>query len=279
MRRALLVVPVLLLVAACGSDPSSLEGSGQALKDAGTSRVEWRMEGNLPDSEMFTATGTIDYVKERGEMVTKSKDHPKPFVRGIFIGHDAYMGVDYQGKMLWQKSSGEMATGADRLGPGPGGTRPDEVLDELVEASEKVEQVDREEIRGVTTTHYRAHIDEKKVAESKDLYPPEGLIIDAWIDEDGLMRRLRLPFGGPKDPVQVIDLYDFGVEVSIEPPPEDQVVSEDEFERLMEKECAKAAPDEASEANPICMFFGGVGSSPDELEAEEMSPTETIPER
>jgi hypothetical protein len=276
-RGVLGIATVLVLMTGCGSDPSSFEGSSEELKDAGTSRVEWRLEAKSAESPFSSSgVGTIDYAKERGELVIvmnlrKSKESME--LRAVYIGRDSYMAVPYRGRMLWQKLPDYEPTGPDRFAPGPGGPRPDEVLDLLRNSSKKVEELGDDEIRGVTADHYRAHIDDKMVGEDTDLYGPQGLVIDAWIDDEGLLRRLRIPFGGAEGPVEVIDLYDFGVPVDIEEPPADEVVSEKEFKLLMEKECASS--DEAGEENASCLLFGG--SHVTTYDGGEISPTETMP--
>ena len=95
MRRLssllLLLVP---LAAGCGSEASSLQGSGDALKDASSSRIEWKLEGKgLPDWASMRSTGSIDYANSRGEMVIKGKSDSAPEARGLFVGRDAYLGV------------------------------------------------------------------------------------------------------------------------------------------------------------------------------------------
>ena len=56
--------------------------------------------------------------------------------------------------------------------------------------------------------------------------------------------RIRIPYGGePKAAVEVVDLFDFGVPVDVEAPPANEVVSEEEFDKLMEKECAEHCED------------------------------------
>jgi hypothetical protein len=278
--RTLLVTSTALLVAGCGSDPSTFEGSSEELKDAGTSRIEWRLEENSIEwPYSLSGGGTIDYAKERGELVIvveKSKESPSMEMRSVYIGRDSYLAVPYRGKTLWKKNPGYEATGPDRFAPGPGGARPDEVLDLLVKSSKKVEHLGSDEIRGVSADHYRAHIDEKAVGDDADRYEPKGLVIDAWIDDDGLLRRIRIPFGGTDGPVEVIDLYDFGVPADIEAPPADEVISEEEFNKLMERECeiSESEGDETA----WCMLFGGsmiVESSG----SDEFSPTETMPRR
>ena len=74
-----------------------------------------------------------------------------------------YFGAEVGGTMYWVKESDRRATGADRFLPGPSGTSPDRLLKDLIKASKKVDKLDSEEIRGVTTTHYRAHLDGTKL--------------------------------------------------------------------------------------------------------------------
>jgi hypothetical protein len=275
-----MVVPALLLLAGCGSDPSSFEGTSEELKDAGTSRVEWRLEQDPAETFLPSGMGTIDYAKQRGELVfvvkgRKNKESME--MRALYIGRDSYMAVPYHGKTLWQKVHNYEPTGPDRFAPGPGGPRPDEVLDLLLESSTKVEQVGNDEIRGVSADHYRAHIDDKVVADDAALYGPKGLVIDAWIDDEGLLRRIRIPFGGAHGPVEVIDLYDFGVAVDLEAPRADEILSEEEFEKLMEKECAST--EGVEDKNFWCLLFGESGSDVTTYEGGELTPTETMPRK
>jgi hypothetical protein len=275
VRSVLLLGSAALLVAGCGSDPSTFEDSGQELKDAGSSRIEFRLERSGDWGVSPRGSGSIDFAKDRGELVfvvevpQMGKESRKMEMRSLYIGRDSYLGVPYRGKTLWQKSPDYEATGPDRFAPGPGGARPDEVLDLLRKSSKKVELLGNDEIRGVSADHYRAHIDEKSVGDDAELYEPNGLVIDVWIDDEGLLRRIRIPFGGAEGPVEVIDLYDFGVPVDIDAPPADEVISVEEFERLMEKECESGGDEPA-----WCMVFGG---SIESSGSEEISPTETMP--
>jgi hypothetical protein len=280
MRRALLVASTAMLVAGCGTEPSSFQGSDDALRDASTSRIEWKMEGEgVPEWASMRSTGSFDYAKNRAELVMHGESDSAPDARMILVGRDSYMGIESDGTMHWLKHSVQDATGADRFLPGSGGTSPDRLLKELIDSSKKVETLGSEEIRGVTATHYRAHLDKAKLG--TDGNSDGAVVVDAWIDEQGLPRRIRIPFGGETDSGFVIDLFDFGVPVDVEAPPADEVVSEDEFDKLMDEQCAGAdkAPEEM---NPLCAIFGGTmesggtiteSSSPD----RQFSPTETIP--
>ena len=64
MRGALLVTSIALLVAGCGSEPSAFDGSGQELKDAGTSRIEWRLEQESGDWPFSMSGFGLDRLRE-----------------------------------------------------------------------------------------------------------------------------------------------------------------------------------------------------------------------
>jgi hypothetical protein len=118
-------------------------------------------------------------------------------------------------------------------------SNPNGVLRYLRGATEDFEAVGEEDVRGVETTHYRGTIDLRAVASHA---PPaarksyERIIeisgmshipMEAWIDDDGLARRLRYeqPLGHGQGKVALtMELYDFGVEVAVRIPPEQQAL-------------------------------------------------------
>ena len=121
-------------------------------------------------------------------------------------------------------------------------------------ASDDTQEVGTEDVRGVETTHYRMTVDLARVADAvpeeqreemraavQALIEATGLDtvpVDAWIDGDGLVRRMDLAYEdievapGKKGSMSMsMQLYDYGVDVAVEPPPADQVMS---FQELLE---------------------------------------------
>lgn len=118
------------------------------------------------------------------------------------------------------------------------GTDPSQSLDLLRAAGTDFREVGEEDVRGVATTHYEGTVDLEKVAEQvpeearesyrrlMELSGQTEIPMEVWIDEDGLTRRVRyeqtLGDGTTMDLTQ--EYFDFGVEVDVEPPPDEDVL-------------------------------------------------------
>lgn len=139
------------------------------------------------------------------------------------------------------------------LGPGVGDgpVDPTEALRYLKAASSKVEVVGEEQVRGEPTTRYAVTLDPAKQAaqlpaELAASFDEMGLTFpkpaDVWIDRQGRLRKMRyaatvkVPADampgegasttGASDRMTIdstLELYDFGVEVRVTPPPASQV--------------------------------------------------------
>ena len=114
---------------------------------------------------------------------------------------------------------------------------PTQMLAYLKATSGNIEKVGIEDVRGVSTTHYRAKVDLAKVADQapanvrkayrtsivalEDSLGTDKLPVDVWIDKDNLVRRfsehLKVPGSGNID--FSVDFYDFGTPVTITTPP------------------------------------------------------------
>ena len=272
MWRLGMALALAALAAGCGSDPSSFEGSGDALENASSSRMELKVEGsNIPAWASMRESGAVDYANGRGELVIKGNSDSGPVAKARLVGHDAYLGVEVAGSMRWMKESVDDSPGTQRFLPGPGGTQPDRLLKALIDSSKSVDKLDGEQIRGVATTHYRAHLDKAKVASWNGIKTGDPGDVDVWIDGQGLPRRIRIPYGGSDDTSAVVDLFDFGVPVDVEAPPAGDIVSSDEFDKLMEKACASAGKD-LEKMNPLCMIFGATLTTSDKVQIEPEAP-------
>lgn len=236
MRRLCLLLVLVPLALGCGAEEKDgLSASAGAVKDAGSSRIDMTLTEN--DKTIYTATGYIDYARNLGRFGMswgENSSGPNDIMEGRFIGRTMWFGWRFGEKMRWLKSVDESEpSGSEEFLPGPGGTTPDRILSVLRASSKEVEEVGHEEVRGVETTHYRAHLDPQKYELYSDGEPTEQ-VVDAWVDDAGLVRRLSMPEGAG---TMTFELFDFGVKVEVEAPPADEIVSEEEFSKLMQEEC------------------------------------------
>jgi hypothetical protein len=244
-------------LAGCGSASSSdLERSADATA-AETSRFE--LSFNVKGIELskrrdfkFVASGLFDYPNERGLMRMDESDPTEDALPTEFrlIGKTGYERWVFDGKTYWSKDE-EVETSDDPselLVPYPGGlTKPTDVLRRVLMASEETKELGDEDVRGVETTHYRAKVDGRKLLQqmerSDKVHTPEDVWgdrffpVELWIDEESRVRRIRLPEGADANEsmVMTIEFFDYGVEVDVQPPPADQVISQKELERLQQE--------------------------------------------
>jgi LppX_LprAFG lipoprotein len=181
--------------------------------------------GGLFGGEMeMVMDGLVIYMKFPSELAAQLPGG-KPWLKMDLKEAGKELGIDFEDLMQFQQAD------------------PTQSLRYLLGASDDFEEVGSEEVRGVATTHYRGTVDLRKVAE---LAPEEvrttyervialagvtELPFEVWVDEEGLARRMKyeqpLPSGsgGQKSTMALtMEMYDFGVQVDVEPPPSDQVI-------------------------------------------------------
>ena len=167
-----------------------------------------------------------------------------------------YMKMPFVTRMLpnprpWIKLDLEAAAAAGRsdlaqvtqLGQGD----PTQMLELLQGVTKEVRDLGREDVRGAATTHYETVLDLNRAAEQtsdsvrqsiQHLIARAGrarIPADVWIDDDGRMRKLSyavdLPTSGDDaSPASLesmsvtLELYEFGIDVSVSVPSDDEVV-------------------------------------------------------
>ena len=136
------------------------------------------------------------------------------------------------------------------FGFGTDGDSPTQLLEALSDASAEVEDLGQEDVRGVSTTHYRAvldlstleeHLSEEELAELGGDIGDIDMVdfpIDIWIGEDGDVYRYSVEVdastaGADTDDflgmTMMFEMWDYGADIVIEAPPPEEIATEDEI--------------------------------------------------
>lgn len=234
-----------------------------AAVDSARVSVEGTIEGaGLPEPSTFEASGVVDNVAQTGRLefgefeVPGAGALPPDAVEGevlfdeltIYLRFPVLLGQLPGGKE-WLKLDLSEALSGEGVDLGQlsqiGQSNPTDSLRQLEAVSEDLEEVGEEDVGGVSTTHYEATVDlnrypdlvpeeqragvEESVANLIELTGAEQIPVEVWIDEEGLVRRFSQsysyedPNAGEVSQSQTIEFDDFGVDVDVELPPEDDV--------------------------------------------------------
>ncbi len=237
---------------ACGSNEGldALTSAADVVRDAGSARTEGTMTMEARGQAItIELEGEFDFDEEIGSMTVRvDAGEALPGLTGplemIVDGRYAYMRGEAIAPVLQGKEWGRVdltETGA--------GTQlnqdPTQFLDWLRGATGDVEEVGEEDVRGTPTTHFQAVLSAEEIIanapddESGDVLREQleaagdigPMPVDVWIDEDGLPRGIDIEVEAEGDQTGVLfsdismELYDYGVEVDIEPPSDFQDIS------------------------------------------------------
>lgn len=239
------------------SAPSRVEGVIRmvGLADAPVSEVE------MPFSVITDpATGDSSMVMDFGAMAAIGGEEIPPEMADLMgsmevreIGDTVYMKFPFFTAFLgaeteWVSMPAEQSDMADDVTPNTAPSDPGAFLESFKEAEGEVEVVGPEEIRGISTTHYRIMIDEQWAEtlteeemgdlEEQGFSPDATFPLDLWVDDDGLVHRMSIVAeasqledaeGEFESMAMTFDFFDFGEPVTIEPPPADQVTDMEEL--------------------------------------------------
>jgi hypothetical protein len=270
MRRGILTLLLVPLLAGCGARTASNPGSGPALKtsNGGSSRIELQMMvGKEP---AWTIAGVYDYVHGVGRF------NDVEGYEVLYTGDAIYTAVPRfaptKGKR-WLK----LPASEDGL-LSPFARNPAALLGFLRGASD-VETIASDQVRGVNVTHDRARLNFERAAgemPAKDRTDIRGIFreywpdqksasIDFWVDSEDRLRRVQveLPENDGTATQMTVDFFDYGIPVDVKAPPADETLTEEEFGKLMLEDCKKEklSTGSASEGYDVCghMFTFGDG--------------------
>ncbi len=222
------------------------EGDGETaempftvLTDAATGNMAMTMDfsalGAGADDEMAGMAGMLGEIEMRqiGDTV---------YLKFPFF--TALMGAETE----WVSMPAEEGSDLAEMGSEAAPSNPSSFLEAFSKAEGTVEELGTEEIRGISTTHFRVTVEEgwqealspEELAELEEQggLPDESFPLDLWVDGDGLVQRMAITGEETDDATgttgvmtMIFDFFDFGQSVTIEPPPADQVTSMEELEQ------------------------------------------------
>lgn len=219
-------------------------------EDVGTVRMEGTMTTSAPGTTYLVRfSGSVDF---RGgatdlEVVLELDGRASELRRYRLVGGYQYasitpeMSAAYSAGKRWIRSPADASDAASEA------TDPQAAMATLRSASKEIERVGRETVRGVRTTRYRFHTTPAKYTPTT-FFGSEGGIVEAWIDDDNLPRRVsttveisakgvRPSSSGSNDAsdsddrassTATYDFFDYGVQVDIDAPPAAEVIDSDD---------------------------------------------------
>jgi hypothetical protein len=244
-----------------------------AVRTANTDGFRFSLQGEVKIPEVgpvsFTGGGAADLRAERGVMQVDMSDiAEKAGADGAFSQAGLFkMEMAFDRRYIYMKSPvlmpqldgrSWMRFDLQRVAGAAGmdasflramqqqGNDPASTLRYLRALSDRVEKLGTAEVRGVQTTHYRATVELRKVAELLpdaareparrsieqliELSGEPEMEMEIWVGQDRMIRRVEwsqsMKAPGTDQAVEATitsEYYDFGTKVSVEPPPEDDV--------------------------------------------------------
>lgn len=246
-----LALALAVIVLAVFAWPGGGGGSGPANAVAAAAEKTQQQPGGrasikaiiaVPGNPDVTMTGRLVFNDEgaRGVMRLPSKSI---VFEEITHGLVAYFRSDAFGTLPGGKEwmSIDLSLGEHFEGPFPAGGDATSQLEALEAVGSDVQEVGEGTVRGLPTTRYRGTISPADSAQQSRENGLEKLAskveedgvpaqFEAWIDAEGLVRRMRITISQPADhgdgPTDVdmwIDFFDFGLEPKIEVPDPSEV--------------------------------------------------------
>jgi LppX_LprAFG lipoprotein len=247
---------VALALTGCGSaSESTLDDAAEATA-AESSRFEMSVRYPAPSMKTMgelKASGAFDYPNELAAMTVSGTfpflgdDVDLKEVR--LIGRTTYIRWIVKDKQYWIKDEAPEASSdpSELLIPLPGSpTKPTDVLERVLATSDDIAVVGTEDVRGVETTHYRARVDLRKLLKElsssepsqEDVLETSGerfVPVELWIDDESRLRRITIARDANRGgETTTVELYDYGVQVDVEPVATEELTPEEEFDKIID---------------------------------------------
>jgi hypothetical protein len=203
--------------------------AAMATDQAGSSRYVLTTTTTVNGADVvFSGAGIYDWSTDSGQT---TYEVPGGKVQQRLLGPDLYLALPQQPKAFFKLRTAEVAASP------VGGTVDPSAQLHLLAAVAEAEVVGEEEVRGEPTTHYRGTYEvARAIRGARGVQQPalKSLLgvaatastasYDVHLDADGLLRRLEqtveVPSAGQTLMVTTtLELYDFGIDVTVNPPP------------------------------------------------------------
>jgi hypothetical protein len=236
-------------------EPAVIADAAAKTTAAKTARIATSVRVAEPGGQQrFGGQGRFDFQRRAGEMTLR-------LVEGEAAGFGQSKAVFVDSTVYYQLPPGALAGGrrwiqldlqnvADAsgldFGPLVQGSQadPTQYLLWLTALGPGITKISEEQVRGVPTSRYRGAVDlsllEGRAPPGKEaewaayvqaLRDKLGLAfipVEVWIDDDGLVRRLHHEYGFSTEGTTAVvttELFDFGIDVDVQAPTPDQVVT------------------------------------------------------
>ncbi len=239
---------------------NTTEAGSAKVSIASTTTIPEALAGGGPTSIEFGGEGSVDYENQIGEMTMDMSDMGGAAggpqmgdMNMVFEGTMIYMQFDLLAQQLPEGKSWvrfDLTTIAEELGVDVSqftqfsNNDPTAAL-KYLEGATDLEEVGSEEVRGEETTHYEGVVDLQKAADNVDdeelskafeqvieVGGQEEIPLEVWVGDDETIRRVLYAFETPAGQGSTetlsselsMDFFDFGTEVDVTIPPDDETV-------------------------------------------------------
>lgn len=265
---ALLVATIVMLAGCSGGAGRNAAGTVSVIASdtahAGTARVD--VETIFPGQPTSVKQGVYDFTHHLGEIFPSTTASGAGNYEVIVDRSNVYLQVPFlpQGKRWIVQQLEQPGNVLLSLYLSPANPDVSSLLKGLGAVLSSIEPSGNKSIDGVSTTEYKVVVDPNKVIgrmkvtsqqkqETEQSFGPAHPVL-IWTDSESRLRRVQvqLAFPGVGTMTSIVTYSDFGIPVSISPPPADQVVTRQQLQQW----CAGSSSQRSSVVSGSNLFKG-----------------------